>query len=240
MKLINIFLLITGLTLTADAQLKVRTVDIAPSYIFGGFLKTTFESAGGIGIQADVTIPIERKLSLMFGLGYADLKINQSDPVRNWNWGFYITPYSGLISSILRDTTYRATFQPSQHLYLVPFSLVVIAELPSIKGTRLYAGAGGSLQLYQRHLWVHEYWSKFYPSYNYTFSYDYNNDAGLKVGTMYTVKALLQLEYPFSTRLGITWQVSVVDYIAAQNNFSYSNFPMKVSVSSGLGVRFYY
>jgi len=240
MKLINVLLVLSGFTLTANAQVRVSSVDVGPSYNVGRFLKSTFQGASGIGTEANVRMQLNSNWSLMFSLGYADLVLDQYDPINNWNWGFYITPYSGLVSSILRDTTYKATFEPNQHLYIVPVSAVFIAKLPSIEGIRFYAGAGGELQLYQRHLWVHEYWSKYYPTYNYTFSYDYNNDAGLKVGTMYALKALLQLEYPFSERLGAILQISVVDYLAAQNDFSYSNFPMKVLASSILGLRFYY
>ncbi|MGC8654810.1 MAG: hypothetical protein ACP5US_12555 [Candidatus Kryptoniota bacterium] len=240
MKFINVLLVITGLALTADAQLRVSSVDVGPSYNVGRLLKSTFQSVIGPGTEADVRMQLNRTWSLTISLGYADLKLDQNNPVGNWNWGFYIAPYSGLVTSILKDTTYKAVFQPNQHLYLVPIGAVLMAEIPAIKGIHLYAGAGGTLQLYQRHLWVHEYWSKYYPSYNYTFSYDYNNDAGLKVGTMYAIKALIQLECPFSTKLGGTLQFSLVDYLAAQNELSYSNFPMKVLASGTLGLRFYY
>lgn len=234
--ILSIFLL----AVETHAQLKVRSVDAGPVYNSGLFLKSTFHKVSGPGALANVRMQISRRFDLMFTIGYNDLNIKQEDPIKNWDWGFYNQSYSRLISAQLKDTTYRAEFVPNQRLYIIPIEIVLLGELLTLDRLRLSFGVGGGLQLYQRHLWVREYWSRYYPDYQYTYRYDYNNDAGVKEGTMYTVKALVQVEYKFSNRFGAAFSISAVDFLGAQNLNAYDNFPLKAFVSAGLSLTFYY
>ncbi len=231
------FLLFTG---AGEAQIKVTSVNIGPVYNAGFFLAETFNDINGLGVETSVKLDLTGVVRLLLTAGYNDLKVDQNNPIKNWNWGFYIEPYSRLISSQLRDTTYKANFIPNQRLYLIPVEIVIMVELPLFRKVNISLGAGGGLQLYQRHLWVHEYWSRYYPDADYTFQYDYNNDAGLKVGTVYTVKAVAQVSYALSRHLGASFNLAFTDFWGAQNKQAFREFPMRSLFSGGLYLSFYY
>lgn len=225
---------------TGSAQIRVTSVNVGPVYGEGFSLKKTFTSVDGLGIESHVTLQLHEWVGLQFTVGYRDLKVDQADPTTNWNWGFYLQPYRGLISTQLRDSTYKATFEPNQRLYVVPVEIALVGMFPLLNGLELVLGGGGGLQLYQRHLWVHESWSKYYPSIGYRFEYDFNNDAGTKVGTVYTLAAAARLEYALTSALGASLHLSAVDYLRAQNEQAFREFPMRLLLSAGLNLSFRY
>ncbi len=224
----------------SEAQWKVKSVDIGPVFSSGSALKNTFNNVEGLGMEANVKVSINKTFGFLLSIGYSDLKVGQDNPITNWNWGFYNQSYSRLISSQLTDTTYQARFVPRQHLYLVPVSALFTGEITPSNNLSVLIGAGGGIQMFQRHLWVHEYWSKYYPDYNYTYKYDFDNDAGLKNGTIFFLKSAAQAEYSIFKHFGVTLRISALYYLDAFRPDAYKIFPAKVILSAGFGLIFYY
>ncbi len=116
---------------------------------------------------------------------YADLQVDQERAVEQWGWAFWQRFYGNYVRDLQsRDSSYRATLTPDQHLYITQLVPMVEFRWPQKGAAAMRVAAGAGPWFYERTLRLHEVWEKDFPQLNHVFVYDYYNHAEVRKGVV--------------------------------------------------------
>lgn len=179
-------------------MVRVESLSAWSSYAHSLGLKSgqQLRRATGWAAGGPASLRLSRFVSVGITAGYCDLMIEQDRAVEQWNWAFWQRFYGNHVGDLQsRDTSYRATLTPEQHLYMIQVVPFIALHWPEGGVATLYLETGAGPWFFERTLRLHEVWEKKFPELNHVFVYDYYNHAEVRKGVVYTATFQLGVEF---------------------------------------------
>ncbi|MGE5316135.1 MAG: hypothetical protein ACM3Q4_15685 [Acidobacteriota bacterium] len=228
----------------------------------------------GIGGGAEARLHLTGPISLSLEGGYQDYTIKQKSPVTNWNWVYWQKYYRSYINTdwlgsysyfngtrvrtstltddqivsgtpiVREDSIYQATFKAVQTMSVIPLGISVNAEIPVNAWLVPFVGAGASVYLYERTMYLDEHWTKrarpdagIDSGRVYPFEYDFRNFATPIRGEVYAVSAKAGADLLVSRLIGFRFTAQYQGIIDAAGGASAArNFPFRGTFAATLGL----
>ena len=238
-----IILLITITAPVYSQTQRLEAVTIYTSYCHHLKLESgaQLNSINGLGMGLALNFQINRFLNIGLDGGYSDLKIDQDDAVKNWDWGFWNRFYGNYVKDLQqRDPNYVATFTPNQRLYLIPIHLFIECRFPRLSFFTPYLNFAGGVYFYERNLSMREEWKKYFPQIDYTFQYEFDNFANVRRGNVFGLRVGIGGSFSVSKHFGIDINGRYHHIGRLKDYGNYENFPLKSWIEFGIGAKFLY
>lgn len=253
-KIFIIFL--TVFTLQTFSQVNVKSVSVFGDYSFAPtkkeFLK--IDKVYGYGGGAKIDVALNSFLSIQLTGGYNEFVVEQEEHALflEWNWRSWKRYYGDIndsnfsratqwVQSILKDSNYKATFEPVQRMDYFPVIFSLAFNVKPDKNFEISQSIGFGMVFYSRRLYVNENWSKKFATLNnYIYSYSYRNNAETITGNPLVLTAGMDLNYSISELISVFGSINYVHILETPNKYGYDDFPSKNLLNVKLGISFLY
>jgi len=205
----------------------------------GGYSKATgidrsYTKLDGYGFEICANWQLRSRLSAGLTTDHYYYTIEQQDAVKNWGWSYWQKIYNGVIATLQNDPTYDVRLQPHQILKTKSIDLNGELRLPFGKYLTVRSDVRGGLVWYSRQLWLHEFWTRYYPSIDYTFKYDFRNYANARCGWVYDLAASVGAELYLTHSVSVSVQVGYTHYLRERRDAEF--FPLRNNILINYGV----
>lgn len=256
MKTKILFLLTLTVIFSSAVMGQVNSVTFSTGYS-GTFSKRSDLQVGSInGIGGDVEVRFNAYGNFCISLtgGYSVFSVSQNmyAMFSEWNWKYWKRYFGDIndpnfskstqwVQSVLKDSSYSATFDPVQKMDLFPVFLTGSYEyaLSNNFSARPYLGAG--VLFYSKRLYVEESWKKVFAGLdNYVYGYSYHNMSENVTGNPYAALAGLDAVYTVNDIISLSLGAKYAYVFRTKGKYGYDNFPVKDMFSARLGITFKY
>lgn len=251
-------LIILALFLLPLSSLDAQINAVAFSGLAVGSFQTKddwkIKKVNGYGGNIEVRFTVKERLKLTGSFGYQRCTINQDEFAlfAEYNWKYWKRYYGDIndpnfikstrwVQSVLKDSSYSATFNPVQNMDMFPILLKLEYELPVNEDLQLRPSIGGGIVFYQKNLYIEETWKKSFPQLdNYVYSYSFRNMDEKVVGNPLMVAAGLDVDYLIYDGIQLSGALNYALIINTKQSNGYEHFPVKDLFSGKLGLTFLY
>ncbi len=223
----------------ADAQI-LREIQITGGYSqdMGMEADKLLKRIKGPAAGAVIHLNLTDYLSVSLEGSYADLTIDQDDPVEQWNWPFWQRFYRNYVRNLVNsDPNYSVVLTPMQNMYMIPVVVAVNGFLPVNDWISPFISLGGGMVFYERNLRLNEAWTKYFPEIDNYFNYEYDNHAGSKKGQAWLARIAVGAEFHIWESFGLSTDLAYTHYFLQQHD---TFFPLRSDLSVRAGIVFYY
>lgn len=212
------------------------------------------KSINGFGGDLEVRFNAYGNFCLSVTGGYSSFSVEQNmyAMFSEWNWKYWKRYFGDIndpnfskstqwVQSVLKDSSYSATFNPVQKMDLFPVFLTGSYEymITDNFSARPFIGAG--VLFYSKRLYVEESWKKVFASLdNYVYGYSFRNMSENVSGNPYAALAGLDAVYSVNDILSLSLGAKYAYVLRTKGKYGYDNFPVKDLVSAKLGITFKY
>ncbi len=244
MKALFTIFFLTTITVAAFSQSqRLEAVTVYSSYHHHLKLASgaQLNAVDGFGAGLSLSFRINKFIAIGLEGGYSDLKIDQDDAVKNWDWGFWNRFYGNYVKDLQqRDPNYVATFTPNQRLYLISIHLFIETRIPRLSFFTPYLNFAGGVYFYERNLSMREEWKKYFPQIDYTFQYEFDNFANVRKGNVFGLRIGIGGTFSLSKYFEIDMNAKYHHISRLKDYGNYEHFPLKSWIEVGIGLKFLY
>ncbi|MGE5402142.1 MAG: hypothetical protein ACM3S2_17220 [Ignavibacteriales bacterium] len=211
-------------------------------------------SVKGYGGDLEVRFDAYSQFRISFTGGYSVFSVDQNmyAMFSEWNWRYWKRYFGDIndpnfskstqwVQSILKDSSYKASFNPVQKMDVFPVFLTCSYEIDLADdfAARPYLGAG--VLFYSKRLYVEENWKKVFSDLdNYVYGYSYRNMSENVTGNPYAALAGFDAIYKMNDLLNLNLGIKYAYVFRTKGKYGYDDFPVKDIFSARFGITFNY
>ncbi|MGE5621313.1 MAG: hypothetical protein ACM3U0_01935 [archaeon] len=253
----KLFLLISSVLLYSSSLIgQVNSVTFSAGYS-GTFSKRSdlqISSLKGMGGDIEVRFDVYGQFRLSVTGGYTVFSVEQNmyAMFSEWNWRYWKRYFGDIndpnfsrstqwVQSILKDSSYSASFNPVQKMDVFPVFLTGSLEFNASDDVAIRPYLGAGVLFYSKRLYVEESWKKVFAGLdNYVYGYSYRNMSENVTGNPYAALAGMDIKYKVSDVLSLGLSARYAYVVKTKGKYGYDNFPVKDIYSAQLGLTFSY
>lgn len=225
----------------AGSPLKALTLEdlsIEGGYVLGIPKDSLIEAAKGPGYEISFRWRVSNTLSLLVSSGHWYLAIDQENAHKILDWPYWRQIYGAVVYQADMDPIYDVTIEPRQDLKIKPFELGISWQNSKSTPFQIGGTLSGGYVWYQRQLYIEEFWDKYFPTIDYTFSYDFQNRSDAKKGYLWAVTPAAFASYHLSDAISLSMTVKWKCYFPHGKNADF--FPLKNHYRLSCAIHFLY
>lgn len=195
--------------------------------------------AWGGGAELRIRLADHLKLSVI--AGYERYNIEQDSALEKWNWRFWVERYAGNVrDALVSDSSLSAVLTPVQYMEVLPVVATVSLEVAPVERLVIRQAIGGGVLFFTRSLYMHERWTKRFPTLDHVYDYSYRNFAPDKKGNPVIALGQVDLSYHLSDLFTVDASGRYFTVVSTGAGFGYEAFPFRDALTFTLGLSFLY
>jgi len=235
---ITIFMLILLFSAMPLSALTLENLSVHAGYALGSQKDSLIQSVRGPGYEIRLDWRLSKRWSFRMNSGHWYFSIDQDNAHRVLEWPYWQQIYGYVVYLAENNPAFDVKVDPRQDLKIKPVEAGLLWT--SNKSSRLQVSLSllGGASFYRRQLYIEEYWTKHFPSIDYSFSYDFQNRSDAKSGWVWN----------FTPGVSLNWRISDYILLSAESiyRFYLNNrkdadfFPLENHLQIEAGVHFIY
>jgi len=199
----------------------------------------SLNSISGIGFAVTVEGKLTKNLYLNLTSSHLYLGIDQENALENWDWAYWEDIYGNTVDGLLQKDKYDVELEPVQKLSIKPYTIELKCVFNLSERLSFNSNLGFGVAWYKRELWLKENWQKYFATIDYTYQYNYRNNARpRRDGFAYLTRGKLGVNYRLSEYLKLFMEVGGYYYLKNINNPEY--LPLDHSLDLSFGIKLLY
>jgi hypothetical protein len=237
---IIIISIILGLlfSVTSLPAVTLENLSVHAGYAFGSQKDTLVNSVNGPGFEVRLDWRISERWSFRLNSGHWYLSIDQDNAHRVMDWPYWKQIYGYVVYLAENNPVFDVNVNPKQDLKIKPVEAGLLWTSNKTARFQVCLSLLGGATFYRRQLYIEEYWTKHFPSIDYSFSYDFQNRSDAKNGRVWNVSPGVCLNWRVSDYILLSGEGLYRYYLNNRKDADF--FPLKNHLQIKAGIHFIY
>jgi len=235
---ITAFLLVLLFSAMPLPALTLENLSVHAGYASGSKKDTLINSANGPGYEIRLDWRISKRWSFRMNSGHWYLSIDQDNAHRVLDWPYWRQIYGNVVYLAENNPVFDVNVDPRQDLKIKPVEAGLLWTSNKTSRFQVSLSFLGGASFYRRQLYIEEYWTKHFPSIDYSFSYDFQNRSDAKSGWVWNITPGVSLNWRLSDYILLSGESMFRFYLNNRKDADF--FPLENHMQIKAGVHFIY
>lgn len=218
--------------------IQLENLSVHAGYAWGSQKDTLINSAGGPGYELRLDWRLSNRWSFRMNSGHWYLSIDQENAHRVLAWPYWQQIYGYVVYLAENNPAFDVKVDPRQDLKIKPVEAGLIWTSNKMARFQISLSCLAGASLYRRQLYIEEYWTKHFPSIDYSFSYDFQNRSDAKSGWVWNITPGFSLNWQVSEYIMLSGESIFRFYLNNRKDADF--FPLKNNFQIKAGIHFIY